>query len=375
MRLVKRMIVYKDKKYQFYEYFNEQNGFLFRSDSMHTNNNPKMRSFPELLDVGIMGTCLASEHNFCKKFGVDCYQKATIRKRPNMNCDDYERLLSQCTGKVFQIALGGAGDPNKHEYFEKILKTTCKYKIIPNYTTSGYLLSDYEAELTKMYCGAVAVSFYSNLIDGRESNQNTIKAINIFLNHGCTTNIHYVLSKDTISEAIFRLKNNLFPQGINAVIFLLYKPSGFGILDKTLSYNDLELKELIDIIDKNHFNFDIGFDTCFTPALISFSNTIAFNSIDFCEAARFSMYIDCELNAYPCSFDAVEKQYCISLKESTIPEIWNSEQFNQFRRKQESNCIYCKKREYCLGGCTLYSSIDICNKKNNSLNNTQKELQ
>jgi hypothetical protein len=62
------MIVYKDKKYQFYEYFNEQNGFLFRSDSLQSNKNPIMRSFPELLDIGIMGTCLASKYNICKAF-------------------------------------------------------------------------------------------------------------------------------------------------------------------------------------------------------------------------------------------------------------------------------------------------------------------
>ena len=361
------MIVYKDKKYQFYEYFNEQNGFLFRSDSLQSNKNPIMRSFPELLDIGIMGTCLASKYNICKNFGVDCYQKAQILKRPNMNYYDYKKIIDQCKGKVFQIALGGAGDPNKHELFKEILKITRENMIIPNYTTSGYLLTDLEAELTKIYCGAVAVSFYSILSNNKETNPHTIKAINLFLEHGCTTNIHYVLSKDTISEAIYRLKNNLFPQGINAVIFLLYKPSGFGILNKTLSYNDLELKELIDIIDKNHFNFDVGFDTCFTPALLSYSNTIDFSSIDFCEAARFSMYIDCELNAYPCSFDSTEKKFCISLKEKTISEVWNSDQFNQFRKKQETNCMSCIKREYCLGGCSLYPSIDICNKKNNSL--------
>ena len=356
------MIVYKDKKYKFYEYFNEQNGFLFRSDSLGVNTNPIMRSFPELLDIGIMGSCLASDQNICKNFGVDCYQKAKNLKRPNMNYNDYERILVQCKGKVFQIALGGAGDPNKHDYFEKILKKTREYRIIPNYTTSGYLLTELEAELTKKYCGAVAVSFYSNLIGDKESNPNTIKAINLFLKHGCTTNIHYVVSKDTISEAIYRLNNNLFPQGINAIIFLLYKPSGFGLEEKTLSYKDSALKELIDIVDNNHFNFDIGFDTCFTPALLSYSNTISFNSLDFCEAARFSMYIDCELNAYPCSFDSAEKRYCVSLTKKSIYDAWNSEKFNDFRKKQESKCVFCKNKQYCLGGCTLYESIDICNK-------------
>ena len=38
---------------------------------------------------------------------------------------------------------------------------------------------------------------------------------------GVTTNIHYVLSKRTIDEAIMRLKDpHGFPEGINAVIFI-----------------------------------------------------------------------------------------------------------------------------------------------------------
>lgn len=356
------MIVYKDKKYKFYEFFNNKNGFLIRSDSFDNHQNPTMRSFPELLDIGIMGTCLASELNICKNFGVDCYQKAKVMKRPNMTFNDYRQLLSQCTGKVFQIALGGAGDPNKHEQFEAILKVTREHHIVPNYTTSGYLLTENEADITKKYCGAVAVSFYSNFVNGMESNSDTINAINLFLKHGCLTNIHYVLSKKTISEAIYRLKNNLFPHGINAIIFLLYKPSGFGTENNTLSYADTELKELIEIIDNTHFDYDIGFDTCFTPALLTYSHSISLNSLDFCEAARFSMYIDCELNAYPCSFDSTAKQYCVSLDNYSILNAWNSDVFNKFRNDQEHKCQQCEKHNYCLGGCALYKSIDICNK-------------
>ena len=57
------MIIYKDKKYSFVEWFNEKNGFLMRSniikDGEETSVMPEMRSYPELIDVGIMGTCKA----------------------------------------------------------------------------------------------------------------------------------------------------------------------------------------------------------------------------------------------------------------------------------------------------------------------------
>ena len=55
--------------------------------------------------------------------------------------------MKQATGKTFQIALGGAGDPNKHPQFEEILKSCRAYKIVPNITTSGFLMKDNEIEL------------------------------------------------------------------------------------------------------------------------------------------------------------------------------------------------------------------------------------
>ena len=46
------MIIYKDEKFRFCEIFNEENGTLIRSDI--NGIEPVMRSFPELLDVGIV---------------------------------------------------------------------------------------------------------------------------------------------------------------------------------------------------------------------------------------------------------------------------------------------------------------------------------
>lgn len=65
------MIIYKDENFNFFEIFNEKNGTLFRSDI--NGIDPVMRSFPELLDVGIMGHCYNGQ--YCRKAGVDCYQR------------------------------------------------------------------------------------------------------------------------------------------------------------------------------------------------------------------------------------------------------------------------------------------------------------
>lgn len=76
------MILYKDKNYNFIEYFNELNGFLLRSNvlknGVETDVVPFRRSYPELIDVGIMGTCTACDKGICKAAGIDCYQLRVV---------------------------------------------------------------------------------------------------------------------------------------------------------------------------------------------------------------------------------------------------------------------------------------------------------
>ncbi len=356
------MIIYNDKKYNFLEFFNPENGFLIRSNCVGSSSNPNMRSFPELLDIGIMGQCHISHLNICKNAGIDCYQKARNRTSANMSITDYVKIIKEASGKTFQVALGGAGDPNKHKDFKEILKLTREYNIIPNMTTSGIYLTENEIDLIKKYCGAVAISFYSrlNLLNFAESNPSTINAIERLVTSKCKTNIHFVLSNKTIEEAIVRLEHNLFPEGINAIIFILYKATGFGKTEYVLTNDNPKLQQFLNLINNNIYDFEIGFDTCISPAIIKHCNNIPIESIDVCEAARFSMYIDAELNAYPCSFDCCTNNYRISLKEHSIQEIWESEIFNKFRQRQDLSCKECLMKTQCSGACGLELCNSIC---------------
>jgi hypothetical protein len=140
------MIIFYDKEYNFFELFNENNGFLLRSNKLNngieTNEPPFLRSFPELLDIGIMGSCHCATDKICKDCGIDCYQNEKKKKKDNMRIDDYNTIMTQARHGTFQIALGGAGDPNKHEKFEEILYLTREAHIVPNMTTSGFLITD-----------------------------------------------------------------------------------------------------------------------------------------------------------------------------------------------------------------------------------------
>lgn len=353
----KKMIVYKDKKYDFYEVFNEENGTLIRSDV--NGVDPVMRSFPELLDVGIMGHC--NQKSICAKAGIDCYQKGNLRNSPHMSIDDFESIARQASGKTFQIALGGAGDPNKHPEFKKILEISRYYRIVPNLTTSGWNITEDEIDLMSKYCGAVAVSWYSRLKGSIESTPMTVEVTKKLLEHTCRTNVHFVISSDTIDEAINRLENDLFPSGISAVIFILYKPVGQGQKKKVLRANDKRIERLIKNVLKGH-PFRIGFDTCFTSAILRYGTDFSIASIDACEAATFSMYIDSQMNCFPCSFGIWQEGMSESLYKKTIREIWEGAVFSSFREKKKDMCSGCEQFEVCQGGCKLALNIDLCNR-------------
>ena len=350
------MIIYRDERFGFVELFNEQNGTLVRSNDSH-GSDPFMRSFPELLDVGVMGHCTSSQ--YCRNAGIDCYQQEFHVAYPHMPLEDFDLIARQACGKTFQIALGGAGDPNKHPEFEEILKICRYYRIVPNLTTSGFDLTDKEIDCINKYCGAVAVSWYSRLINGVETNVATPEAVKRLLETGCKTHIHYVVSNETIDEAIFRMKNGLFPEKVNAVIFILYKPVGFGTITKVISKNDCRLKTFLDLASANH-PFRVGFDTCFTPAILSYMKNISIASVDACEAGLFSMYIDSRLNCYPCSFGIWSTKMPDNLHNKTLREVWNSERFEAIRNCYKDKCTYCSKKVFCKFGCRIGLDIDIC---------------
>lgn len=348
--------IIEDKKYKFKYAFDTETGAYFRTgildeNGLDTGINPFMASYPHLIDVGIMGHCNHGKTGLCQKAGVGCYQSGLYKSEENMKLEDFKNIIEQSKGKTNQIALGGRGDPDEHEYFEEILKLCRENDIVPNFTTSGYNMTIEKAKICKKYCGRVAVSWYRNTY--------TLNAINMLLKEGVTTNIHYVLGKNSIDEAIERLKNNSFPKGISSVVFLLHKPVGQGTIDNVLNPNDEKVLEFFKEVDKGGHRFEIGIDSCNAPGVVNFCNNVMLDAMDTCEGSRFSCYITPDMYLLPCSFDT-SKKYAVSLREKTIEEAWNSKEFNEFRNILKNSCKTCKKRDNCMGGCPLYKKIVLC---------------
>ena len=387
----------KDKN--FISCFNQETGFYFRTgileDGKDTGIDPFMASFPELLDVGIMGHCIHGKTGLCQKAGIGCYQDGLHSNNPNMSLEDFKKIAEQCKGKTFQFALGGCGDPDQHEHFEEILKVCKENDIVPNFTTSGFGMTKALAKLCKQYCGAVAVSWYRSPY--------TIKAINLLLAEGVKTNIHYVLSKSTLTEALQHLQSDefsytdgtsskftikvrtcdlaqtssqsdllngrydstelrYFPKGINAVIFLLHKPVGLGTKEDMITKANKDFFNFLHLVNEGEFPYKIGFDSCTVPALINLDK-VEPNCLDTCEGARWSAYITPDMKLLPCSFDNQVQRWAVDLAKNTIAEAWKSDTFKDFRNHFVQSCPGCKHRTKCMGGCPIVPEIVLCKDK------------
>jgi radical SAM protein with 4Fe4S-binding SPASM domain len=349
-----------DQKYRFAETFDSKTGFYLRTGIINdkgedTGIDPFMRSFPNLIDVGIMGHCKHGASGLCVKSGTQCYQNGLEISKENMSIENFQKIVKQASdGRVFQIALGGRGDANKHEDFEKILSSCRNNGIVPNYTTSGLGLTKKEIEISKEHCGAIAISEYRSSY--------TKDAVKRFVDAGVKTNLHYILGNNTIDNAIKKLQDNFFYKGINAIIFLLHKPIGLGQKENVLSPNDERVKTFFEIIDKMSFDFKVGFDSCSCTGLVNLTSRILNESIEPCESARFSAYIDADMNMMPCSFCNQTKSEFVNLNEFSMVDAWNGEVFNSFRNKQQLACGNCKLKANCIP-CFAVKGIELCSRK------------
>jgi radical SAM protein with 4Fe4S-binding SPASM domain len=153
-----------------------------------------------------------------------------------------------------------------------------------------------------------------------------------------------------------------FLNGINAIVFLNYKPVGANASSSLLLKNSNYIEEFFALISKHDINrFKIGFDSCTVSGIVENLN-INPNFIEACEAGRFSAFISENMRFYPCSF-MVKNYDGEDLQNISLKEAWlNSIHFRAVRDKISSNeCKNkCKYENLCKGGCPVYSEINIC---------------
>jgi len=294
--------------------------------------DPFVLESPSMIDVGIMGHC----SNDCKI----CYQgKINI---PNMKFEDFKIIIDQCKKHINQVALGGKGDPNKHENFEQILQYCRVNNVIPNYTTSGNGLTDEEVYISKIYTGACAVSMYNQDF--------TYIALNKFIEKKVKTNIHFVVSQETFDDAIKIMKGEDIWKGrfpldkLNAVVFLLFKPQGNGANKKHLCLSTDQIKEFADALLEPKCSFKVGCDSCMINKVSQvriLTNTEKV-CVDTCEGSRMSCYISPDMMFMPCSFGDKFLFGTPITQNNTIQKIWEEgPPFTAFREVLKKNPMSC----------------------------------
>jgi radical SAM protein with 4Fe4S-binding SPASM domain len=327
--------------------FNPRTGFFARVEDDGQPEPFWAEHGPELLDISVT--------NWCDRGCTFCYRKSDTNGS-HMAIADFEEVLRQAAEMhVFQIALGG-GNPNQHPQFAEMLQLArTKYGIVPNYTTNGRGLSEGVLRATARYCGAVAVSAYPPY-------QETDAAMGALTERGVTTNVHFILSSRSINTAIEWLNDPpSFLRKANAIVFLNYKPVGRYTDEAALLNRSDRLGEFFSLATSGDHPFRVGFDTCTITGLARLGKAHKI-SLEGCDAGRFSLFVSERMEAFPCSF-MVEAGYSgVSLRSTTLADIWKHHlSFEAIRRKhQKGGCSDCKTQSECLSGCPLFPQMNLC---------------
>lgn len=310
-------------------------------------DDPIFAPVPELADISIS--------NHCTKGCSFCYRNSG-NNHEWMSVEDYCSVLDAMNhpeyGNVFQVALGG-GEPLEHPDFLTIIDETVKRGVVPNFTTNGVHLTEDICNNIQGKVGAVAISAIK--VHDIEKDK-----VDMLHHYGIETNIHYVLSSENIEEAteIACGKYYQLVAGVNAIIFLTYKPAGRAGFEGVIKRGEDYDAFLIAIGMKDVYRPKLGFDACFVPMLLS-NATVSPMLVDSCEGGFFSVYIDHKKNVSPCSFSGGKDAY--SLDEYDFYDIWNN-QFGSFRNKQKNGCknASCIGLKNCRGCCPYYPEITVC---------------
>lgn len=341
------LILKRFPKQRYTAMFNPNSGFFARVEDVGAPEPFWAEHGPELLDVGIT--------NWCDGGCFFCYRKSNETGQ-HMNVADYREVVQQAKSMhAFQIALGG-GNPNQHPHFVEILRLTREdFGIVPNYTTNGRGLSSEVLDATRRYCGAVAVSAYGPYHE-------TADAIERLVACGITTNVHFILSSRSINTAIEWLRTPPpFLAQTNALVFLNYKPVGRYADERLLANRSPRIEEFLNLSMKVLHPWRIGFDTCSITGLARVSS--AHNvSLEGCDAGRFSLFVSEDLKVYPCSFMVGTSYEGISLRKTTLREIWQQHPLFARIRAQHAagGCTDCRTPSHCLSGCPLFPQMNLC---------------
>jgi len=329
--LIKETDKFKMLRSSKYNYnFDKDTGFFARY-GMTVMDDPEWSQFgPEIADIEISTVC----DQGCKF----CYKSNTSVGK-NMSVQTFAEIFDKLPKTLTQIAFGiGSIDANV-DMFE--IFSYCRvHGVIPNVTINGFRMNDYYYEGLSNYCGAVAVSLYDY-----ETCYNAIA--NLGIRGMKQLNIHALLSEETYERCMQVLKDSKTDERLkkylNAIVFLWLKPKGRGENLHQVSREKYDALVHYALVN----NIRIGFDSCSASNFLKCKNTSQFKEyVEPCESTLFSIYINVDGIAFPCSFAEGKCDGVSIIDHEFISGVWMSDPFREFRQKviankDENGCRMC----------------------------------
>lgn len=210
--------------------------------------------YPEFYDVKITDKC----HGQCPYCYMDSKPESTHYDDVLTKIDSFFGNMSKNV-KPFQVAIGG-GEPTECPEFIDVLKKFYDLGITPNYTTNGMFVNhDHELikniiDVTKKYCGGVAVSCHPHL-DLQWS-----YASALFHDTGVKLNFHIIIS-DAESADRFRSIYDDWKEKVDYFVLLPYGNQGRA------ENKEIDWEYLVSVMPED--TSKIAFGANFHPYLVA----------------------------------------------------------------------------------------------------------
>lgn len=340
--------VVNDTDKDYFQIFNKTTGFNIRLGKDEKTDPTWCPLGPEIADIEVVtGSCPKVNSENCRW----CYKNNTSAAGKVMTLDEFKKVVMSFPKNLSQIALGITG-VKSNPYLTDMLKWLREYGIIGNLTLTGADLDDEMAENLAKYCGACAVSCYDK---AKELCYSTIDKLHTVAKNKfgkeMHVNMHIVIadfSIDHVMSVLEDVKNGKVP-GLKSIVMLHAKPVGRAKnMDCSLSKDNLT--KVIKFCLENNISF--GFDSCnghnVQDILIEIGKSELCTSIEPCESARQSIYVNVEGKITPCSFvEHVYENEAIDLLKNDVKfsDEWiMNKMLHKFR-----TCTKCSK------SCPVYS--------------------
>lgn len=232
-------------------------------------------NYSEFYDVSLGDKCQTGKCNFCYVSSNPDGQyyegvAETWKKWMDTFYEERDEHGIIHTNKPFQIAIGSQGSADESPEFCNFIKAVYDSNVIPNYTTNGVILSQFDNPNSKWYrqalsiitytkacVGGVAVSFGNELLRKYAN-----KAVEVLLNK-CDTNvnIHHIIStKESVDKFVAEWAR--YGDDILYHVLLPLMPSGRsnkGVEEGVFEYleNAIERNNIKNVAFGAHFIKDL----------------------------------------------------------------------------------------------------------------------